>query len=210
MFFMPLVFFQTFSLAKPAPKKSFTQIKASTETVCELEGFVTEIDPKGLNVRERAAKGAKILGVIPPALFEKKESGLGYLVKPEVKIIGSENGWIKIKDAREAGIFEELIGLKPRKMYSGVGWVYGQHLTVKSQAKSAYAEPTKKSRILHSESAEMNFDRIDSFQLLGCQGEWAHVFDKDLKKDHQYWLDKICGLQETTCSGLGDDPLESK
>lgn len=205
LLFVLSFFFLLTAFSKSVKKEAVSFFNTQLETVCDIDGFVTEQDPKGLNVRESPSQKSKILGVIPPALFEKNESGLKYLVKPELKIIGSQHGWIKIKNAQESGIFEELTGIKPRKMFTGTGWVSGKMLTIKSQAKKAYSEPSITSRVVHSESPDLNFDKIDSYQLLACQDRWVYVIDKDLKKQNRYWLNKTCGFQETTCDGLNTD-----
>lgn len=164
------------------------------ENKCDFGAYVTETDPKGLNVRAAADKNAKVLGTIPPAVLEVDGT---YLVKPEVQVLGSKNGWIKIKGAHDnSSLIEELGKIKPRKMFKGEGWVSGKLLTVKSMASSAHDGPSKGNKVLFQDE---DFDRIDSFKLLGCQGQWAYVEDKDKKSGNTYWLDGLCATQETTC-----------
>ncbi len=188
---------------------------------CELTAFVAEMDPKGLNVRELPDINSKVLGVIPPVLLVKDGTdSAGYLVRPTVEVIDSNNGWIKIKDAEDT----HLIEMKPRNVYKGEGWVSGSKLTVRTQSRTAYAKPSKTSEAIYDISPPdswgyaspvtkatpfHDFDE-DSFSLVSCSGGWALVRDRRLKEKNEYWLNLICGAEETTCDGLVDVDAKTK
>ncbi len=183
--------------------KSPSAYDPMVEVECSFDAFVIEKDPKGLNVREAPDAHSKILGVISPAVYEKPPSTSRYLVKPELKVIGGKNGGFKVKEAHDnEGLLEEMTKLKARKMYSGIGWVSGKMLTIKSNATEALLGPSKESKILHKQNDQVSFDDIDGYKLLGCQGEWVFVEDLKMKTNNRYWLNRICGIQETTCDGV--------
>lgn len=179
---------------------AFLTAAGAQEKTCNMGAFVIETDPKGLNVRAEPNASAKILGTIPPM---RKEKDGTYQVMPEVSVTGAQNGWFKIKEARDnESLMKELVGTKPRKMFNGEGWVHGSKLTVKSQANRGYEKPDPKSSVI-ARRDEGSFDGADdflSFQLKDCQGSWARVQDKRLKSKNQFWLDSICALQETSCN----------
>ncbi len=192
-------------------KENFTQ--------CAFGAFSIESDPAGLNVRQAPSATSKVIGVIPPTI---KSSELdNYLVKTELDVLGSHNGWIQITHAADNTM---LTGKPARPVFSGTGWVSGRKLTVKSQAKFGYAEPNLKSPyVLETKQGDFDNDELmHAGQLIACKGNWALmefsqnqlsaetndalVIDasakKGLPKGHfRAWLYKLCGIQETSCSG---------
>jgi len=175
----------------------------SIESECSFEAFVSEKDPKGLIVRENPDVQSKILGVISPAVYETPPTSFRFLVKPEIKVIASKNGWFKINEAKDNdALIEEFAKIKPRKMYNGFGWVSGKMLTIKSNASEAYDGPSKEYKILHKKNEQLSFDKIDSYKLLACKGDWVFVEDLDMKNNNRYWLNRLCGIQETSCDGI--------
>jgi hypothetical protein len=191
-------------------------------TTCNLVAFVTETDPAGLNVRQKPSTSGKILGVLPPIIDGVEIGG----VMAGVHIISSNNGWFKIDSSWDNS---ELTGKPQLAAFSGEGWISGRKLTVKSMANHGYAEPNVRSAIVLKINGGMDNGYLTSAgQLIACQGHWALVeysrkkmpadmtdieaspaARKGLPKGHfRAWVHKICGIQETSCDGLGNQDAE--
>lgn len=165
---------------------------------CEIGGFVIDADPSGLNVRELPSVKSKKLGVLQPPLTMED----GIPVHIEVEIRASKNGWFKIRNARDNSALNTG---KQRKPYSGEGWVSGDGLAVKSQAQRAYGKPSKGSKVLLATDMP-EWDSIEGApKLLGCQGKWARVEIETEQLKVRAWVNQICDIQETSCSGLGEE-----
>lgn len=199
---------------------------ADVGTRCDFGAFVNESDPAGLNVRSAPAASAKVLGRLPPSYANPAMNG--YRVKVEVDVLGSRNGWFLITNAQDN---EALTEKAARSMYHGRGWVYGRKLTVKSQARKGRAQPDPRSEVVFSTASVDSFDNdemVDAGALLACSGKWALVeldrsklsgTDEELKiapsarsglsrGRFRTWLNQICNIQETSCSGLGGEDEE--
>jgi len=195
------------AFAQEKSEKQPQPFASTAESVCDFGAFVSEADPKGLNVREQPNANAKILGTIPPAVTP--DSNSKFSIKPELKILGAKSGWFKIKDAKDnATLLESFSEIRVRKMYTGTGWVSGKKLTIKSQSDKGYSQPSKDGKVLNQKMEGEVFDDDESvaaLKLIGCHGNWAYVEDVRMKKNNRYWLNKICGIQETSCSNLGNE-----
>ena len=187
---------------------------------CAFGAFSIESDPVGLNVRQAPNISSKVIGVLPPAI---KSSELDdYIVKTELDVLGSQDGWILIANAGDNTM---LTGKPARRIFSGSGWVSGRKLTVKSQAKFGYAQPNIKSQqVLETKQGDFDNDELmHAGQMIACKGNWAlmefsqHKLSaetnealvvassakKGLPKGHfRAWLHQLCGIQETSCSGM--------
>lgn len=190
------------------------------DTPCSFGAFVQESDPAGLNVRKAPSLSGKIVGTLPPVIESSELDG--YKVKIELDILGSNNGWFQVTHAHDN---TSLTGKPQRPVFSGIGWVSGRKLTVKSQASKAYAQPDEKSAVVLSLSDDSSFDNdemVQAGQLIACQGKWAQVeFSREklssdmnkllvvapaaqigLPKEHfRVWVNQICANQETSCDG---------
>ncbi|UXH79180.1 SH3 domain-containing protein [Roseateles amylovorans] len=188
---------------------------------CEIGAFVQETDPAGLNVRAAPSAHSRVLGKLVPVYMDPDQ---GYRTRAEVDVVASERGWFLIRNARDN---PDLSGQAERPMYQGEGWVSGSRLIVKSQATVGRAAPTRQAPEALRFRDEDSFDSsamMDSGRLVGCQGKWAQVEFTETKLPvalreklrvapaarqgvpagrFRAWLDKICDLQETSCSGLG-------
>jgi hypothetical protein len=191
------------------------------EVACAIGAFVTETDPAGLNVRSGPGTGFGIVGRLPPVTLSKEIDGLSVMV--EVEITASAKGWFRIRNARDN---TKLTGSRGRALYGGRGWVSGQKLTVKTQGPAGRAQPSEKAAIVLSTEAGLTLDN-DGLRavgrLIGCQGKWALVefgplpsgdalgqrldiapaAQSGLPPDRlRAWLNQICAIQETSCSGF--------
>ena len=214
--FILLIFYAFNVSAEVANKQS---AKKNT-TKCAFGAFSIESDPAGLNVRQAPNLSSKVIGVLPPAI---KGSELdNYIVKIELDVLSSHNGWIKITNAAENTM---LTGKPALPIFSGSGWVSGRKLTVKSQAKFGYAQPNIKSQqVLETKQGDFDNDELmHAGQMIACKGNWALMefsqnklsadtndalvvaasAKKSLPKGHfRAWLHQLCGIQETSCSGV--------
>lgn len=191
------------------------------ETACSFGAFVTETDPKGLNVRSGPGTNAAIVGRLLPISMSKSYPDIP--VMAEVEIVAGAKGWFKIRNARDN---TSLTGAKARTMYAGTGWVSGQKLTVKTQATEGRAQPKPAAEVIFKNisGAPLDDERLrDAARLIGCSGSWALVEYGPLPAEMEAeqsldiapaakaglpqgrfrsWVDRICALQETSCSGF--------
>lgn len=168
---------------------------------CDFEAFVNETDPKGLNVRAGPSVKEKILGTIPPIFQPRGES---IKIRPEVRVVAARNGWFKIEDAKDNETLMAAFDSGPRTMFKSSGWVSGAKLTVKSMSNRAYLSPNISSKDPFPDKGKEDetFDtesNVNSLSLVSCQGKWVQVRDRRLSSSSTFWLNKICGLQETSC-----------
>lgn len=191
------------------------------ETTCAIGAFVTETDPAGLNIRSGPGTGFGVIGRLPPVTLSKEIDGLSVMV--EVEITASAKGWLRIRNARDN---TQLTGAPKRAMHGGRGWVSGQKLTVKTQSPAGRAQPSEKAAIVLGTETGLTLDN-DALRatgrLIGCQGKWALIEYGPLPAGDvlgqrldiapaarsglpqgrfRAWLNQICALQETSCSGF--------
>ncbi|WP_377160738.1 hypothetical protein ACFJIX_13365 [Roseateles sp. UC29_93] len=195
----------------------------ASRSQCEIGAFVQETDPAGLNVRAAPHAKAKVLGKLVPVYVDPEQ---GYRTRAEVEVVASEGGWFLIRNARDN---PDMTGQAERPMYRGEGWVSGSRLIVKSQATAGRAAPLRDAPVLMRLRDGDTFDSsamMDGSRLAACQGKWAQLeftearLPADFREKLQItpaarqglpagrfrvWVDKICDLQETSCSGLGGD-----
>lgn len=203
-----------------SPQPSFT-------TECNFSTLVTETDKQGLNVRLVPSQTARVLGQLAPVFLTRDR--YCYPVKVVVDVLRSRDGWIEIDNAADN---ETLTERPAHPMYGGPGWVSGRKLTVKSQAVAGYGAPDVNAKVVLRSAQGWSLDMesmIRSGQLVGCRDRWALVefdlgkIDIDIAKELEIdpaaraglprgrfraWVNQICGIQETTCDGLGGDESE--
>lgn len=201
----------------------FAEAKPPMRSRCEIGAFVQETDPAGLNVRAAPRVGSAVLGTIVPVFVDPEQ---GYRTRAEVDVLASENGWFLIRNARDN---PDMSGQPARPMYAGEGWVSGTRLIIKSQSKVGRAAPQRQAPETVRFQDNQSFDSsamMDSGRLIGCDGKWAHVefaeatlpavLREKLRVKavarlglppgrFRAWVDQVCDLQETSCSGLGGD-----
>ena len=198
---------------KPAPAAAHA---------CTFGAFVQEDDPAGLNVRAAPSTSGRILGTLPPSFTSADNPGLK--VRIEVDVVGEADGWFHVRHARDN---EQLTGQPARKVFAGEGWVSGRKLTVKSQATQGHAAADARSATVLTLGEGEGFDNdafVGASHLAGCQGKWALVeldtarLQDDVRTQLKLaagapagataahpraWVDRVCGVQETTCDGDG-------
>jgi hypothetical protein len=189
---------------------------------CAFGAFVQEDDPAGLNVRAAPSPAGRILGTLPPSVSTADSPD--FKVRIELDVVGQKDGWFHIEHARDN---EQLTGKAARKVVAGDGWVSGHKLTVKSQATQGHAAPDAHSPTVLSLGDADGFDGdalVGASHLVGCHGIWALIeldtarLPADVRAQLKVaaggpagsttahpraWVDRVCGVQETTCEGLG-------
>jgi hypothetical protein len=186
--------------------------------VCHFVAFVEESDPAGLNVRAGPSTKAAVVGTLPPVWKDDE----GMQARVVVKVTGTANGWFRIREAFDD---ESLTGQPARPAYAGVGWVSGRKLVVKSEANAGHSRPDRGAPVTVQLKDDLVFDgnsTISAGRPVDCKGGWVLVdydesrFSDDMRPFLQIstaaragqpkgrfrtWLDKICGIQETSCDG---------
>lgn len=143
--------------------------------VCNLEAYVIDPDPKGLNVRAAPDAKSAVLAVIP-------QDGDGTIVQ----IKASEGAWLQIATATT---------IEGRQVYKGKGWVYGPLVGTSTRWEgrdhTLYTSANLKSAPLGKIPGEKEL------KLQGCSGAWPKVQWKSL----QGYLppDQNCPNPVTTC-----------
>ena len=198
-------------------------------TPCSFGAFVNETDRAGLNVRQAPTAKSKLLGILPPVLTTAE---LGtFRIKIEVDVTAGQQGWFQVRGARDN---TALTARPARQAYAGQGWVSGNKLTAKSQARQGYASPGVGAAVALRMRDGSGFDSdpvVDASRLVQCQGEWAllEITTADLPDDlrallqptpdasrglpagrYRAWFNELCATQETSCSGLAKPPLAVK
>lgn len=193
----------------------------SQPTPCSFGAFVKETDRAGLNVRQAPSVQSRLLGTLPPVLTTAE---LGtFRIKIEVDVTAGQQGWFQVSGARDN---TALTGRPARPAYTGQGWVSGNKLTVKSQARQGYASPDLGAAVALRMRDGSGFDSdpvVDAARLVHCQGDWAllEITTADLPDDLRAllqptpaasrglpagrvraWFNELCAIQETSCSGL--------
>ena len=155
---------------------------AAAVAPCDLNAYVIDQDPKGLNVRSGPGSTFKVVGNLPSQGVE----GVG------VHITGGSGEWVRIDRATEQG------GDEDRTLFSGEGWVYGPRLGTDGVGWMAggtpiYEGPSKKSRLVARMAAG-----AEGASVRGCKGKWMYLEHKKVKGWAQG--DGLCYNALTNCS----------
>lgn len=147
-------------------------------TPCDVEAYVIDRDPKGMNVRAGAGRAHKIIGNLPNQDVEGVR----------VHITGSNGEWVRIDLATEEG------GEQDRTFFKGEGWLYGPLLGVDGVGGGTklYQEPKQRSRVVGNLPGGS-----EGATVRGCNGKWMYVEYKKLRG----WAapGTLCANSLTTC-----------
>ena len=155
-------------------------ISAQTDEVsCSIQAYVTDKDPKGLNIRDKPSVNGKIIGKL------KYSEDDGNLVM--VTIIGYSNGWVKISQA------ETVSG---ENQFSGEGWVSAKMVSTRTERADQkplkiYAKPNIKSKTVGTMPNDIQV-KIVGFDCFGLKVTYKKMTG---------WIpkDDLCGNPVTTC-----------
>ena len=125
---------------------------ASTARGCKVSAFVTDSDPRGLNVRAGPSARARVIRRV-----REVSSGVA-------EITAVDGAWFRISGIVDAETEQRL--------FQGNGWVHQSLLgiDVANSDPRLYAAPSRRARVLAKLRADM-----DQVTLLGCIGDWARV-----------------------------------
>ncbi len=133
--------------------------KASATPACDVEAYVVDRDPKGLNVRDAPGAQGRVVAVIP--LDED-----GTIVRMRAS---SPNGWVQIDRAETVG---------GTVVFDKKGWVSGNMLGTETRGYGTkgvklYAA-ARKGSVVGTVPPETEV------RVAGCSGDWVRVRYKNL------------------------------
>lgn len=149
---------------------------------CDVQAFVVDPDPAGLNVRRGPDKASPAV-----ATLKSKDGTVMVTIK------GMTGRWARIEDAE---VEETGDGL-----FKGPGWVYAPLLATQARGKygpnldkpvvKVLKEPDKRSAVVTVLPVETQVN------IIGCRGDWAQV----RYKEFEGWLppESQCANTLTTC-----------
>ena len=169
---------------------------------CAFEGWVTDEDPRGLNVRAGPSVKARIVGTLPPPALDPD---LGMKVHSGVKVLESRNGWFRIGDPS----WSRNLGGNPD---GPKGWIYGRYLDFALQTDMAFAEPDPDSPVVATAwRDEHGIRQIGYRHPSECQGEWVRLLVKGHDGHEKLgWVRGTCAIEETTCDGIAGDLMKTE
>ena len=148
---------------------------------CDVDAYVIDQDPSGLNVRSGPAKTYAVVGNLP----YKQDTGVS------VHITGSSGDWVRIDSGVEEGSDED------HTFFNGEGWVYARLLGLSGIAQ------TKGATLLYRGTSQKSgvVQRVpggDDVNVRGCRGKWLQVEYRKVVG----WAapNTLCSNSLTTCS----------
>ncbi len=150
---------------------------------CDVQAYVVDPDPAGLNVRRGPDKASPVIAAL--------KSADGTVM---VTIKGMTGQWARIEDAEVEETSDSV--------FKGPGWVYAPLLA--TQARGPYGPNLDKPvvkvfREADRRSAVVTMLPVETqVNIIGCRGDWAEV----RYKKFEGWLppDSQCANTLTTCS----------
>jgi uncharacterized protein YgiM (DUF1202 family) len=157
-------------------------IFAQEEANCGIEGWVTDKDPKGLNVRNQPNIKGKIVANLP----HKSNSDDDIVT---VYITGYSNGWVKIARA------ETISG---ETLFDDIGWISAKMVTTGTKGSENYNQPAPLYAQTNTKKKVGSVPSEANVQIAGFQCGWIKV----TYKGKSGWMrtQNVCGSPVTTCS----------
>jgi hypothetical protein len=168
------------------------------DTRCDLGGWTAPMGNDPIPVHAAPKADARVIATLPTAT----PPGIDYVV--DFSIIGSRDGWLKIRDASDAKNQEHA-----RPVYGGVGWIRGSAARFGIQSGRGYARPDVRSeRLLDLKDAWLT-EKAFIVAVVGCSGEWALVDyrfhsqpgtrERQAARPFRAWFQGVCSIAETSC-----------
>lgn len=144
---------------------------------CNVEAYVVDPDPKGLNVRDAPGVQGRVVAVIPP----DEDGTIVHLAA------SNANGWVQIDRA-------ETIG--GTVVFDKKGWVSGNMLATETRGYGTRG--VKLYAAARKGSAVGTVPSENEVKVAGCAGDWIKVRHKNLAG----WLqpEDQCPNPVTTCN----------
>ncbi len=153
--------------------------------VCNTNGWATDRDPKGLNVRSGPSAKAPVI-----AHFKyRAEAANGSNVQFDIK--GYKDGWLLI----ENGAYGDYGDPEPKEpVYSGKGWISASMVAGQlfGGANRLFSAPSKDAP---SKKFAKTPDAVTVKKALECRRDWIKV-ETD---EGAGWVGGLCNNQVTTC-----------
>ena len=147
-------------------------------TRCDVEAYVIDRDPKGMNVRSGPGSTYTIIGNLP----NQGVNGIS------VHITGSQGDWVRVDLVVEEG------GEQERTFFKGEGWLYGPLLGVDGVGGGTklYEKAEQGSRLIGTLPGGS-----EGAIVRGCRGKWTYIEYK--KKRGWAAPGTLCANSLTTC-----------
>ena len=164
----------------PTSTKKQVSLTATPIVKCDVDAYVIDQDPQGLNVRSGPGKDHVVVGNLP----RKEDTGVA------VHITGATGSWVRIDLASEEGPDDEAT------LFKGVGWVYGPLLGLSAIALQKGGTPLYRD----SSTKTQLVGRVpggEGVSVKGCRGKWLFVEYKNVTG----WAapQTLCANSLTTC-----------
>lgn len=157
--------------------------QTDVDDMCNVSAYITDKDPKGLNVRSKPDSKSKAVGVIP---FNADGT--------VVDIIGAKGSWVKIENAHTAD---------DDSVFSKTGWVFAPLLAVSTmkQESSANTVNAYKTPFTSSEVVA-KLPVFKEYKVAGCHDGFVKISIPQTNGNILGWLamENTCDLPWTNCS----------
>lgn len=158
------------------------KIYAQTEeSSCSIRAWVTDKDPKGLNVRSQPNAAGKVLATLKAGTDDDEII---------VNVVGYSNGWVKISGATKVSGDE---------VFSDIGWVSAKMLETGTKGDKNYDDAVQLYALAKTSSKKTGTVPSEaSVRIAGFSCGWIKI---ELK-GKTGWIRtlNICGNPVTTCS----------
>ncbi|YAF98526.1 MAG: SH3 domain-containing protein [Nodularia sp. CChRGM 3473] len=139
-----LSFTSVFIISSVTKQTVFAQ--SPNPEACDILAYVIDPDPQGLNVRNGASTGNKILGQI--------------IINETLQIVAALGSWVQITNVSNG--------------FQGTGWVYAPKLGISTRGYGTNGVNLYTSTNLES-SKIAKIPANANLTLLGCRGDWAQI-----------------------------------
>ncbi|OQW93247.1 MAG: hypothetical protein BWK79_12150 [Beggiatoa sp. IS2] len=141
------------------------ELMAGKAVSCDGLAYITDPDPKGLNVRSGPGNDYPIIAVVPKHPRGSEADGYDNIV---VTLTAANDQWLLITNAE---VDKGEIG-EGETVFDGKGWVYAPLLGISTRLREAnlYAEPSQQASVLGKIPA-----KTQQIKLLDCADDWVKV-----------------------------------
>lgn len=200
-----------FLTALPFP--AHAQALPEGAVACEMTGWTTSKNPKGMEVRAEPDRKAKIVGRLAAAkkaIMPEDEEMPPFenLFRTQFSIIGYRSGWFLIENAahpyeKEGSGYHDRRRLLGMKSYSGRGWIPAEVVggilsdRAKPEFGAIWQEPRKDADKLPVKSGGRPYGEGSyAEKVFACQGEWVQIQIGGVTG----WWPGLCSAESGACA----------